>query len=50
MCKQQICLQINKIRWIRDPELSSQPDSNGNINGTYEYGIDQVTIPIPYNI
>lgn len=28
-----------------DPELSSQPDSNGNINGTYEYGIDQGNYP-----
>ncbi len=28
-----------------DPELQSQPDSNGNINSTFEYGIDQGNYP-----
>jgi len=28
-----------------DPELQSQPDSNGNINSTYEFGIDQGNYP-----
>jgi TonB-dependent starch-binding outer membrane protein SusC len=28
-----------------DPELPTQPDSNGNIFRTYEYGIDQGSYP-----
>jgi hypothetical protein len=28
-----------------DPELASQPDANGNINSSYQYGIDQGNYP-----
>ena len=28
-----------------DPELQSQPNSNGQINNTFEYGIDQGNYP-----
>jgi hypothetical protein len=35
---------ITKYKGL-DPELASQPDSNGNINRTFEYGIDQGNYP-----
>jgi TonB-linked SusC/RagA family outer membrane protein len=35
---------VTKYKGI-DPELASQPDSNGNINATYLFGIDQASYP-----
>jgi TonB-linked SusC/RagA family outer membrane protein len=35
---------ITKYKGL-DPELESQPDSNGNITTTYQYGIDQGNYP-----
>ena len=35
---------ITKYKGL-DPELQSQPDSNGRINSTFEYGIDQGNYP-----